>query len=80
MNNSKAQTTAQRLTSFTVEFLEQTIAESKEYLAGVEAKQKLIEAAELAIQIKQTEQLIKNCEANPFIDDQTIEALKASIA
>jgi hypothetical protein len=26
-----------------------------------------------------TEQLIKNCEANPFIDDQTIEALKASL-
>jgi hypothetical protein len=26
-----------------------------------------------------TEQLIKNCEANPFIDNETIEALKASI-
>jgi hypothetical protein len=27
-----------------------------------------------------TEQLIKNCEANPFIDDQTIATLKASLS
>jgi len=52
----------------------------KQERSDMTRKYLVVELADSATDKELTEQLIKNCEANPFIDDQTIEALKASIA